>query len=180
MCYFPLHCTALNWVPCGGKPWRRSLFVLLNQWHLLMMTKWIRQIASSQLWWKSVFHSRQRGSLPEKKWLCVRRVTHYSTIGACYNCTCGSYEGSLTVACRLGDAFEGLSSGDGKMSVWEYVVYLAISGKLHFTDLPLNPTRFMFGPFGFGPQLLLRMILKSVQQVEFPGYFSFLPRITSR
>lgn len=44
---------------------------------------------------KECFPQRQRGSLPEKKWLCVRRVTHYSRIGACCNCTRGSYEGLL-------------------------------------------------------------------------------------
>lgn len=55
---------------------------------------------------KECFPQRQRGSLPEKKCLCVRWVTHYCTIGACNNCTHGSYEVSLTVACRLGDAFK--------------------------------------------------------------------------
>lgn len=40
--------------------WQGGLSLLFNQWHLLMTAKWIRQIATSRLWWKGVCEAAKR------------------------------------------------------------------------------------------------------------------------
>ena len=53
-CNFLLHWQVLSRVTESRKVWQTDLSLLLNQWHLSTMTEWIRQIATSGLWWKSV------------------------------------------------------------------------------------------------------------------------------